>query len=382
MRGEGVERQPVTKPRGLVGGHGVDDLGVRARPPAATAAAPPGPRSASPPIRRTIGVSRDSTRYSLPGSSTIAERAPHQLGDVVEIACTNGHRPSSCTGTRATPGCRDGRPQQCMWSRPRTAAGSGARDRRWPRPPASPTRPTSPRPERRSGHRPRLIFSHAADAVLAHAGEHDAERPLRVHLGDGTEQHVHGRADPVLRALLVGDGAHGGAVTLARDRWKSPGAISTVPGTSDVAVLGLPYGDRATLVCSRCANSRVNSGGMCWTMTTGTGKSAGSWQQDRRERVRSPGGGADRDDVDRAGGLGRPADGRATRWPRRRRQWRVDGRPAAVGRSPTGPARPMVSALILGSSWSRTLAIASSGDEPPWPACRRSRWHRRSARRG
>jgi hypothetical protein len=62
---------------------------------------------------------------------------------------------------------------------------------------------------------------------------------------------------------------------LASFMWKPPGASSTCPGTTRSPVAA-SFTRRPLMSFSRSANSAVNSGGMCWTITTGTGKSAGS----------------------------------------------------------------------------------------------------------
>ena len=68
-----VERVVVAEERRLVGRHGVDDAAGERRRCARRASARRGSAIDCSPSLRASGTSRDSTRYSLPGSSTIAE---------------------------------------------------------------------------------------------------------------------------------------------------------------------------------------------------------------------------------------------------------------------------------------------------------------------
>src|SRR4051794_8185539 len=100
---------------------------------------------------------------------------------------------------------------------------------------------------------------------------------------------------------------------------------------------------------------------MCWTITIGTGKSAGSW-----DRIEASASGPPVEApiaMTSTAPVGSPVRGTAVRG-----RTRVAGAARLVGttRAATGAdaaaVRLPVRALILGISWSRTLAMASSGD--------------------
>ena len=79
----------------------------------------------------------------------------------------------------------------------------------------------------------------------------------------------------------------------------------TPAGRERVAVRGLDHVERGRFASSRSASIFVNSGGMCCTITTGTGSLAGQRRNDGRQRVRPAGGDADREHVHAAGASGR-----------------------------------------------------------------------------
>ena len=70
--GQRGERLAVAEPRGLVGGQRVDDPALARPGRAAAAASARNSETLAAPTSRATGISRASTRYSLPGASTIA----------------------------------------------------------------------------------------------------------------------------------------------------------------------------------------------------------------------------------------------------------------------------------------------------------------------
>ena len=246
-----------------------------------TSSATPAGRAGGPAAR-----SRASTRYSLPGSSTMAALAADEL-----------RRPSRSRARRARwssvvapTGRGPGRGQRGGSRRRPGPAGAPRRRARPGRPRrACPRRPRWPGPGRRRCRRPRGPGRRRL-AVGAHAGQDDGRAPRRRRRRrrSGT-----GRRRPVGRSSPAA--AWSSAVRRSRPRrdtvrWRSPGAMCTVPGASGVAVDRLDHAQRAEPV-QPAGELRVKTGGMCWTTSTGTGESRGQPRDDLGEGLRAAGGG-------------------------------------------------------------------------------------------
>ena len=245
------------------------------------------------PCCRTTAASRASTRYSLPASRHDGRALPAD-----ELA--RGSRTSSREGQRRSltvpsggggrgPAADDGAQRGARASaRSRRGAGPRRRGRPARRPRACPRRRWSPRPGRARGRRRRAARRGAGQAVVAHAGQDDGERAGAVDLRrpSGTARRRRaGTSSPAARRR--------GAGRRRRRRLDAAGGsrrgrCTRVPGSSGMPVRGLHDRHRRSLPSRRSASSRVNTGGMCWTITTGTGQvAAAAPASDLAERVRA-----------------------------------------------------------------------------------------------
>ena len=310
----------------------------RARP---CATGRPARRTEPRPSRCTSGASRVSTRYSLPSPSDDGAVVLDELADVLEV----GRRTRACQRPADT-------------RRARTAARSSS----------GTTASASPASATARGHagddRARLALGHdrapgsahrprARKAVVAHPGQHHGEHPGPVDIGRGAEQHV--RRGPA-RVL----GRPVGQLRRRPPRRCAPGPcgarrVRCTRGPRRPRPRRRPRRPGGRPRSSRSASDPVKSGGMCWTIRTGTARSAGSARDDRREGVGAAGGHRDHDRghrrvlrrrgieaVRRSAGGGSMRRGRGSaaaaqpgRSPRRARCRRR----SASGRSPSRPAR-------------------------------------------
>ena len=140
----------------------------------------------------------------------------------------------------------------------------------------------------------------SARAVRPHAGKHHRQHIRAVGLGHRAEQHIHRRAAGIFLRIVV-DAQHEFSPLANHRHVIVAGRNPDLTALQSLALPCLPAPASRARALRRSASSRVNSGGMCCTITMGTGKSAGNCGISCGQRVRSAGRRADGDNIDACG---------------------------------------------------------------------------------